>query len=168
MGPLRVETSRVRAASQKNLVVGNGPDLTADWGWKLDGSSSWLRRLRQEEKSRVARGVGGSFVGSTAGVEAETALVVVAPCIPKMSRVQGTRTTASNSGEGYYCSSTGCTERGIIIIQFRSIVRALPRLWWDNLTQARRREAVDRSEPTMSTTPWPLWEKVRQSTVGTG
>jgi hypothetical protein len=62
MGPLRVETSRVRAASQKNLAVGNGPDLTADWGWglgELDGwSSSRFRRLRQEEKSRVARRVG--------------------------------------------------------------------------------------------------------------
>jgi hypothetical protein len=85
MGPLRVETSRVRAASQKNLVAGNGPDLTADWGWKLDGSSSWLRRLRQEEKSRVARGVGGGggvFVGITAGVEAETALVGGGPGNP--------------------------------------------------------------------------------------
>jgi hypothetical protein len=117
MGPLRVETSRVRAASQKNLAVGNGPDLTADWGWELDGSSSWLRRLRQEEKSRVARGESQWFSGSTAGVEVETAFVALAlglldPChaSPKCpgSRGQGRRppTAARNTAA---CSSTGST-----------------------------------------------------------
>jgi hypothetical protein len=55
----------------RDSVVGNGPDLRADWGEEVDGLSTWLRRLKQEgeAKARLAMAPGGD------GIHAETALV---------------------------------------------------------------------------------------------